>query len=101
MASQYRLKHLRLLLLVICMAPGAMRMSSCCSVSILMLFFAGDLADGDLRLTRIARLPFPVAVILGNHDRGVTAVAGSLSSNLPCSAIATAPGGPSSGPSSR
>ena len=35
------------------------------------VLFVGDLADGDLRLTRrISRLPFPVAVILGNHDRG-------------------------------
>ena len=35
------------------------------------VLFVGDLADGDLRLTRrITRLPFPVAVILGNHDRG-------------------------------
>ena len=31
----------------------------------------GDLSDGDLRLTRrIASLPYPLAVILGNHDRG-------------------------------
>ena len=31
----------------------------------------GDLSDGDLRLTRRLRdLPFPLAMILGNHDRG-------------------------------
>ena len=35
------------------------------------MLFVGDLSDGDLRLTRrIAALPFPLAVILGNHDRG-------------------------------
>ena len=35
------------------------------------VLFVGDLSDGDLRLTKaITRLPHPVAVILGNHDRG-------------------------------
>lgn len=35
------------------------------------VLFVGDLSDGDLRLTKsITRLPYPVAVILGNHDRG-------------------------------
>ena len=35
------------------------------------VLFVGDLSDGDLRLTKaITRLPQPVAVILGNHDRG-------------------------------
>ena len=35
------------------------------------VLFVGDLSDGDLRLTRrIAQLSFPIAVILGNHDRG-------------------------------
>ena len=35
------------------------------------LLFVGDLSDGDLRLVkRITQLACPVAVILGNHDRG-------------------------------
>ena len=35
------------------------------------VLFVGDLSDGDLRLTKaITQLPHPVAVILGNHDRG-------------------------------
>ena len=35
------------------------------------LLFVGDLSDGDLRLVkRITQLTCPVAVILGNHDRG-------------------------------
>jgi uncharacterized protein (TIGR04168 family) len=35
------------------------------------VLFVGDLSDGDLRLTRrIASLPYRVAVIFGNHDRG-------------------------------
>ena len=35
------------------------------------MLFVGDLSDGDLRLTKsITRLKHPVAVILGNHDRG-------------------------------
>ena len=35
------------------------------------LLFVGDLSDGDLRLVkRITQLNCPVAVILGNHDRG-------------------------------
>ena len=41
-----------------CLAPDA-------------VLFVGDLSDGDRRLTKaITRLSFPVAVILGNHDRG-------------------------------
>lgn len=43
----------------------------------------GDLSDGDLRLTRrITRLPFPVAVILGNHDRGRDRTGGILEQQL-------------------
>ena len=35
------------------------------------MLFVGDLSDGDLRLTKsITQLKHPVAVILGNHDRG-------------------------------
>ncbi|MAN18515.1 MAG: TIGR04168 family protein [Synechococcus sp. EAC657] len=35
------------------------------------LLFVGDLSDGDLRLVkRITQLALPVAVLLGNHDRG-------------------------------
>ncbi len=33
--------------------------------------FVGDLSDGDIRIAKsITQLPFPKAVILGNHDRG-------------------------------
>ena len=47
------------------------------------MLFVGDLADGDLRLTRrISRLPFPVAVILGNHDRGRDRSGGILQQQL-------------------
>ena len=47
------------------------------------VLFVGDLADGDLRLTRrITRLPFPVAVILGNHDRGRDRSGGILEQQL-------------------
>ena len=43
----------------------------------------GDLSDGDLRLTRrIASLPFPLAVILGNHDRGRDRTGGILRQQL-------------------
>ncbi len=36
-----------------------------------MVLFVGDLSEGDLRLVKsISQLPFPKAVILGNHDRG-------------------------------
>ncbi len=36
------------------------------------ILFVGDLGDGDLKLIKsIKSLPFPIAVILGNHDRGV------------------------------
>ena len=43
----------------------------------------GDLSDGDLRLTRrIAALPHPVAVILGNHDRGRDRSGGVLRQQL-------------------
>ncbi len=35
------------------------------------LLFVGDLSDGDLRLVKsITQLSLPVAVLLGNHDRG-------------------------------
>ncbi len=35
------------------------------------LLFVGDLGEADLRLVKtIKNLPFPTAVILGNHDRG-------------------------------
>lgn len=35
------------------------------------LLFVGDLSDGDLRIVkRITQLSLPVAVLLGNHDRG-------------------------------
>ena len=35
------------------------------------VLFVGDLSDGDLKLVKaIQQLPLPVAVILGNHDRG-------------------------------
>ncbi len=35
------------------------------------IIFVGDLGEGDLRLVKsIKSLPFPTAVILGNHDRG-------------------------------
>ena len=35
------------------------------------LLFVGDLSDGDLRMVKsITQLTLPVAVLLGNHDRG-------------------------------
>ena len=35
------------------------------------LLFVGDLSEGDLRLVKqIQQLPLPIAIILGNHDRG-------------------------------
>jgi|TARA_B100000959_G_scaffold265577_1_gene307188 uncharacterized protein (TIGR04168 family) len=35
------------------------------------VLFVGDLSDGDFKLVKaIQQLPLPVAVILGNHDRG-------------------------------
>lgn len=47
------------------------------------LLFVGDLSDGDLRLTRrIAALKLPVAVILGNHDRGRDRSGGILQQQL-------------------
>ncbi len=47
------------------------------------VLFVGDLSDGDLRLTkRIASLPHPVAVILGNHDRGRDQSGGVLRQQL-------------------
>ena len=47
------------------------------------VLFVGDLSDGDLRLTRrIAALPFPLAVILGNHDRGGDRSGGLLRQQL-------------------
>ena len=66
------------------------------------VLFVGDLADGDLRLTRrITRLPFPVAVILGTTTVGVIAVAASSSNNALCSAISIALGAQFNGRSSR
>ncbi len=47
------------------------------------LLVVGDLSDGDLRLTkRIAALPLPLAVILGNHDRGHDKSGGILRQQL-------------------
>ncbi len=35
------------------------------------ILFVGDLGEGDLRLTKqILKIPIPIALILGNHDRG-------------------------------
>ena len=47
------------------------------------VLFVGDLSDGDLRLTRrIASLPYRVAVIFGNHDRGSDNTGGLLRQQL-------------------
>lgn len=47
------------------------------------VLFVGDLSDGDLRLTRrIASLPYRVAVIFGNHDRGSDKTGGLLRQQL-------------------
>lgn len=47
------------------------------------VLFVGDFSDGDLRLTRRLReLPFPVALILGNHDRGRDKSGGVLRQQL-------------------
>ena len=47
------------------------------------MLFVGDLSDGDLRLTRrIASLPYPLAVILGNHDLGRDRSGGILRQQL-------------------
>lgn len=47
------------------------------------VLFVGDLSDGDLRLTKsITRLTQPVAVILGNHDRGKDSSGGIFQSQL-------------------
>ena len=47
------------------------------------VLFVGDLSDGDLRLTRrIRSLPYPMAVILGNHDRGLDHSGGVLRQQL-------------------
>ncbi len=36
-----------------------------------LVLFVGDLSEGDVRIAKAIRdLPFPTAVILGNHDRG-------------------------------
>ena len=63
------------------------------------VLFVGDLADGDLRRRAGSRGFFPVAVILGNHDRGRDRSGGILSNNALCSAICIAPGARSNGPS--
>lgn len=48
-----------------------------------VVLFVGDLSDGDLRLTRrISQLPYPLAVILGNHDRGRDRSGGILEQQL-------------------
>ncbi len=47
------------------------------------LLFVGDLSDGDLKLIRtITSIPFPTAVILGNHDRGAKPSGDILSQQL-------------------
>lgn len=47
------------------------------------VLFVGDLSDGDLRLTRRLRdLPYPMAMILGNHDRGRDQSGGVLKQQL-------------------
>ncbi len=48
-----------------------------------VVLFVGDLGEGDLRLINsIRKLPFPTAVVLGNHDRGKDSSGAVLESQL-------------------
>ncbi len=47
------------------------------------VLFVGDLSEGDLRFAKsIKSLPFPTAVILGNHDRGQDKTGSTLQTQL-------------------
>ncbi len=47
------------------------------------VLFVGDLSNGDIRIIKeIKKIPFPTAVILGNHDRGTDLNGSQLKAQL-------------------